>query len=189
MRTSHDPGPGEAACRPCCGNSRENSRKSRREHVPGVRRPSAAEFWKGCSGQNGMFDIERFMKQVREFVSPPIHPPHVPSNLGIETRTLHQAGEFSDVEVSTRPQECPRAPVVVRIRRSSPRGGSGRIRRSRFAGTGTPVRPRVWPRAYVDVVASASPPGAVFAAPSSVSMALQPTRSRSAATCHASHGS
>jgi hypothetical protein len=35
----------------------------------------------------------------REFVSPPVHPPHVLSNLGIETWTLHLAGEFSDVEV------------------------------------------------------------------------------------------
>ena len=37
--------------------------------------------------------------QVREFVSPPIHLPHSPLNLGIETRTLHHACELSDVKV------------------------------------------------------------------------------------------
>ena len=36
--------------------------------------------------------------QVREFVSPPMHLPHVPSNLGVETRTLHHAGEFCVAE-------------------------------------------------------------------------------------------
>ena len=36
---------------------------------------------------------------MREFVSPPIHLPHSPLNLGIETRTLHHACELSDVKV------------------------------------------------------------------------------------------
>ena len=41
-------------------------RESRREHVRGVRRPAAAEFWKSCSAQNGMFDIEGFTKRLRD---------------------------------------------------------------------------------------------------------------------------
>ena len=55
----------------------------------------------GALGGNGQKScgVRGQGSQVREFVWPPIHLPHIPSNLGVETRTLHHAGKFSDVEV------------------------------------------------------------------------------------------
>ena len=50
---------------------------------------------------------------MREFVSPPVHLPDGPSNLGVETRPLNETREVADVQI----QWVCRAPLALQVLR------------------------------------------------------------------------